>query len=534
MLKLSDIRLTHQFGAEGLLQYAASMLGISEAAVKSLQIQKMSIDARRKPDVRFVYTLLVSIDDEQGVLSRKIPNVALYSPSKRYEFPVFEGPMTDTPPIIVGTGPAGLFAALCLAESGVKCIILERGQPVEKRTGDVDRFWRGGGLDTSSNVQFGEGGAGTFSDGKLTTGKNDGRIGFVLERLVSFGAPEEILYQAKPHIGTDKLRIVVRSIRDRLIALGCDIRFGHRLADIEVSGGALRGVTVDNDGSLYSLSADKLLLAPGNSARDTFEMLSMHRVILTPKDFSIGVRIEHLQKDIDFAQYKKAADTRGVRFPASDYKLVSHLGDNRSVYTFCVCPGGQVVAAASEMGGVVTNGMSLFAHDSENCNGALLVNVTPDDFGHGPLDGIGFQRSIERAAFVAGGSDYSAPAQLVGDFLSRRASNGHGKITPSYLPGVRFCNLWDVLPEFVCDALSAAFSDFQKRIDGFACPDAVLTAVETRSSSPVRILREDFETVGIRGIFPCGEGAGYAGGIMSAAVDGIKCAEAIMNRLSLR
>ena len=611
MLKLSDIRLTEQCGDSGLRRIAAATLGVAESAVRESHIHKLSIDARRKPDVRFVYTLLVSVDDERGVLANlslmggdkngsgknhplpnmspgtspgvspnmspgtspnilpgMSPNVSPYDPPERYEFPPRNGPRPEKPPIVVGAGPAGLFASLCLAEAGVKCVILERGQPIEQRIRDVELFRRGAGLDPSSNIQFGEGGAGTFSDGKLTTGINDRRVRYVLERLVQFGAPEEILYHSKPHIGTDKLRVVVKAIRERLIELGCDIRFGHTLADIAISDGAIQSVTVltggnsanaynSNSGganaggartgsasissapggsafaysapggSAYTMAAGALILAPGNSAHDTFEMLSRRGVRLSPKGFSVGVRIEHLQRDIDIAQYGIAAVPRGAPLPAADYKMAAHLRSGRSVYTFCVCPGGQVVSSSSEPGGVVTNGMSHYARDDENCNGALLVPVTPDDYGNGQLDGVAFQRRLERTAFEAGGGNYCAPAQLVGDFLKKRASTGRGGVSPTYLPGVRYCNLWDVLPDFVCDALCGALPEFSGRIAGFADPGALLTAVETRSSSPVRIERLNGETVGVRGIFPCGEGSGYAGGIMSSAVDGIKCVEQI-------
>jgi hypothetical protein len=307
--------------------------------------------------------------------------------------------------------------------------------------------------------------------------------------------------------------------------------FGHKLADIDIADGILRGIAVESAGNTYTLPADTLILAPGNSARDTFEMLVKRGVKVIPKAFSVGVRIEHLQQDIDAAQYGKEAASRGTYLPASDYKMVAHLKNGRSVYTFCVCPGGQVVAAASEHGGVVTNGMSQYAREGENCNGALLVTVSQDDFGYEPLDGIEFQRKLEQAAFAAGGCNYRAPAQYVGDFLEKRASSArNSKITPTYLPGVKFCNLWDVLPEFVCDALCSALPVFAKRVFGFSDPCAVLTAVETRSSCPVRIERDGYETVGIRGIFPCGEGSGYAGGIMSSAIDGIKAAEAALIR----
>ena len=531
MLRLSGLRLRERCDITGLRCVAAEVLGVCEDSVSVLSIYKLSIDARRKPDVRFVYTLIVKTDDESAILEKNLSNVSLYAQPEQYVFPAVGGAASERMPVVVGTGPAGLFAALSLAEAGLKCIVLERGPPVEQRIEDVSLFWRSGKLDESSNVQFGEGGAGTFSDGKLTTGIGDKRLRYVLERLVGFGAPDDILYLSKPHIGTDKLCSVIKAARARLIELGCDIRFGHMLADIGVSGGVLNSVTIDCADGLYSLATDTLILAPGNSARDTFEMLSHRGVILSPKDFSVGLRIEHLQRDINEAQYGLTAVSAGAGLPATDYKLVVHLAGGRSVYTFCVCPGGQVVAAASEQGGVVTNGMSRYARDGENCNGALLVNVTPEDFGFDPLDGLEFQRMLERAAFEGGGGNGFAPVQLVGDFLKKRASTGCDGVSPTYSPGVRYCNLWDFLPEFMCEAISEALTVFSRRVSGFAHPEAVLTAVETRSSSPVRIVRENYEAVGIRGIFPCGEGAGYAGGIMSSAIDGIRCAERIADAI---
>jgi len=529
MLKISDVRLASRYDCAGLRQAAAEFLDVPITDINDLQIHKLSIDARRKPDVRFVYTLLVSLENEG---SHEKSGVSIYAPPEPYAFPSSGLKCPKNPPVVVGTGPAGLFSALCLSEAGVKCIVLERGQPIEQRAIDVERFWSGGGLDSSSNVQFGEGGAGAFSDGKLTTGVNDKRIRYVLERLVRFGAPDDILYLSKPHIGTDRLRNVVIAIRERLIELGCDIRFGHRLTEVDIRNGALNGITVELGGSSYSLKADSLVLAPGNSARDTFEMLLRRGLMLSPKEFSVGVRVEHLQREMEFSQYGRYSVSGAAGLPASDYKMAVHLEGGRSVYTFCVCPGGQVVAAASEPGLVVTNGMSLYARAAENISGALLVTVTPDDFGRNPLDGMAFQRRLEHAAFIAGGGDYCAPAQFLGDFLEKRASTGRAKkITPTYLPGVRLCDLWNVLPEFVCEALREAIPEFAARVAAFSEPYAILTAVESRSSCPVRIEREGFEAVGIRGIFPCGEGSGYAGGIMSAAVDGIKCAEAIASRL---
>ncbi|MCL2391038.1 MAG: FAD-binding protein [Oscillospiraceae bacterium] len=553
MLKLSNIKLAKARDLTQLTAIASEILGISEACIKELKIHRLSIDARRKSDVCFVYSLLVSIDDRrsghsaqsgqngyhteahsvtahQKSKSRQYPqvDVSQFISPEPYVFPVAKD--TSKTIVIVGMGPAGLFSALCLAEAGIKCVIVERGQAVDERVKSVAHFWKEGFLDEESNVQFGEGGAGTFSDGKLTTGINDRRILFVLERLVAFGAPEDILYLAKPHIGTDKLRDVVAALRQRLIELGCDVRFGHKLTDVKITDGALSHAVIQHGQSSYTISTDTLVLAPGNSARDTFEMLHQRGFKLTPKAFSVGVRIEHLQSEMDASQYGQAQSPE-TSLPASDYKLAAHLKNGRSVYTFCVCPGGQVVAAASEWGGVVTNGMSQYMRDDDNINGALLVSITPDDFGNEPLGGVAFQRKLEQSAFLAGGGNYSAPAQLVGDFLKKMTSKGRGRITPTYLPGVTYCNLWDVLPEFVCDALLEALPIFSKRIGGFADSDAIMTAVETRSSCPLRIERENYETVGIRGVFPCGEGAGYAGGIMSAAVDGIRCAEAIINAL---
>ena len=525
MLKLSNIRLAEQPDNAGLLAAAARVLGVAECLIKDLAIHRLSVDARRKPDVRFVCTILFGADDEGFLLDKGIPDLSSYALPEKYVFPAVDKAAFTRPPVIVGSGPAGLFAALSLAEAGVKCIVLERGTRIERRVADVARFMGNGIFDAASNVQFGEGGAGTFSDGKLTTGISDARVRFVLESLVRFGAPGDILYLSRPHIGTDRLRGLVTAIRGRLAELGCDLRFGHRLDDICLSGGALQSITVDDGGGIYSIEADTLILAPGNSARDTFEMLFRRGVKIAPKEFSAGVRIEHLQRDIDSSQYGRGVPGAGAPLPAADYKLAVKTGSGRSVYSFCVCPGGQVVAAASEPNGVVTNGMSMYARDGDNCNGALLVNVTPDDFGHGALDGLRFQRRLERDAFECGGGGYFAPAQLVGDFLARRASEGCERVRPTYAPGVRYCNLWDVLPGFICEALASALPEFSKRIAGFAHPDSVLTAVETRSSSPVRIVRENYEAVGVKGIFPCGEGSGYSGGIMSSAVDGIKCAE---------
>ena len=528
MLKLSDIKIPAA-SKKSLHMQIAAILAVPISTLKNVTILKKSVDARRKNDISYIYSVAFAAEDEALLLKSKPDLVKAYTPPEAYRFP-YSDLKSTLPPVVVGMGPAGLFAALCLARSGLRPVIIERGKPVEERVHDVSRFWETGELNTQSNVQFGEGGAGTFSDGKLTTGIKDERISFVLKTLAEHGAPEDILYLKKPHIGTDRLRGVVASIRRSLLSLGCDIRFGHRLDGVRFENGKLRTVDITGNGHTYTLDTHRLILAPGNSARDTFRMLSNSGIKLSPKNFSVGVRIEHLQSKIDMAQYGKAA-TLGT-LPASDYKLAVHLKNGRSVYTFCVCPGGQVVAAASEIGHLVTNGMSEYARDGKNCNGGLLVSVTPEDFDASPLSGIDFQRRLERSAYTSGGGNYKAPAQLVGDFLAGRASENHGRIIPTYTPGVTWCDLHDVLPPFVCQALTEALPQMDKRIRGFANPEAVMTAVETRSSSPVRIDRLNYEAVGYGGLYPCGEGAGFAGGIMSAAVDGIRAAEALCDTLA--
>ena len=523
MIRIQNISLPLDGGAELLRKRAAGLLGLRPGQLRSLVLARQSIDARRKSDVHYVCTVHVTVDDEARIMARcRDKNVSLYE-SASYLFPPV-GRTSPLPPVVVGMGPAGLFAALFLARNGLPPILLERGRPVEARTADVERFWATGVLDTASNVQFGEGGAGTFSDGKLTTGTHDPRIATVLETLVTAGAPADILYQHKPHIGTDILREVVRSVRQELLELGCDIRFGHRLTGLDIRDGTLRAVSVEGSGGQYELPCDALVLAPGHSARDTFQMLLEAGVPMAPKPFAIGVRIEHPQAAVSQAQYGPAWE----RLPAADYKLACHLPGGRSAFTFCVCPGGQVVAAASEEGRLVTNGMSLRARDGANINGGFLVGVNPADFGSGhPLSGVEFQRRWEEAAYTLGGGGFRAPVQTVADFLARRPSRDLGAVVPTYRPGVTPAELDRCLPDYVTDTLRGALPLFDRKLRGFAAPDAVLTGVESRSSSPVRILRgEDFQSP-VRGLYPCGEGAGYAGGITSAAVDGIRVAEAV-------
>ena len=523
MIRIQNIPLPIGGGMEQLKKRAARVLGVSPDAIRKLSLVRQSIDARKKNDVHYVCTVNVTADDEPALVRRaKSGSVTLAEP-RPYVFPPVRRD-SRLPPVVVGMGPAGLFAALYLARNGVPSVVLERGRPVEERTGDVERFWRTGALDPTSNVQFGEGGAGTFSDGKLTTGIHDPRIATVLESLTAAGAPEDIQYQHKPHIGTDVLRTVVKHIREELLRLGCDVRFGHKLTGLDVRGGILSSIRAEGPQGPYDLPCDALVLAPGHSARDTFQMLLDAGVPMASKPFAVGVRIEHSQSAVSQAQFGPAWE----RLPAADYKLSCHLPNGRSAFTFCVCPGGEVVAAASEPGRLVTNGMSCRARDGANINGGFLVGVSPADYASDhPLAGAAFQSRWEEAAFSLGGGDFRAPAQTVGDFLAGTPSRKLGAVQPTYRPGVTPGDLSQCLPAFVTDTLRAALPLFDRRLRGFANPSALLTGVETRSSSPVRVLRDEGCRSPIRGLYPCGEGAGYAGGIMSAAVDGIRVAEAI-------
>ncbi|MCI9156343.1 MAG: hypothetical protein HFF44_05290 [Lawsonibacter sp.] len=523
MVRIGNIPLPVGGGMDQLRRRAARELGVRPGELGELKIVRQSIDARKKQDVHYVYTVELSLPDEGAAVRRAPGNHVTLVERVPYTFPAVRR-RSSLPPVVVGMGPAGLFAALFLARSGLPCVVLERGQDVDRRTLDVGDFWVTGKLDEGSNVQFGEGGAGTFSDGKLTTGTHDARISAVLDTLVEAGAPADVKYSHKPHIGTDVLREVVKAIRKELIALGCDVRFGHRLTGLTVSSGALAGVEVEGPAGRCLLAADAVVLAPGHSARDTFAMLQRAGVPMEQKKFAVGVRIEHKQRDISLRQYGPAWD----RLPPSDYKLACHLPSGRSAFTFCVCPGGEVVAAASERGGLVTNGMSCRARDGENINGGLLVGVGPEDFpGEDVLSGVRFQQQWERAAFTLGGGGFAAPVQRVEDFLLGQSSEGPGAVLPTYRPGVAWTDLSPCLPGCVTDTLRGALPLLDRKLRGFAHPDAVLTGVETRSSSPVRILRDENYQSSLRGLYPCGEGAGYAGGIVSAAVDGIRVAEAV-------
>ena len=535
MIRIGNLPLEPGEDWARLRQKAARALGLRPGQLGELAVVRQSIDARRKDQVHYVYTVELSLPHEARLVQAAPGrNVALVTHTP-YVFPA-PARRPALPPVVVGMGPAGLFAALFLARAGIPCVVLERGRPVEERTQDVERFWATGRLDPASNVQFGEGGAGTFSDGKLTTGTHDPRISAVLDALVEFGAPEDVKWSHKPHIGTDVLRDVVRNLRRELIALGCDVRFGHRLTGLGVREGRVRSAMAENEqGGRAELPCGALILAPGHSARDTFAMLRDAGAPMEAKPFAIGVRIEHRQRDISLSQYGPAWE----KLPPSDYKLACHLPSGRSAFTFCVCPGGQVVAAASGYGQVVTNGMSRRARDGENINGGFLVGVTPADFpGDDVLAGVHFQETWERAAWDLGAGNappvfaphrpiFHAPAQRAEDFLARRPSEGPGAVLPTYRPGVTWTELDSCLPPYVADTLRGALPLLDRKLHGFADPDAVLTGVETRSSSPVRILRDEGCQSALRGLYPCGEGAGYAGGIVSAAVDGIRVAEAV-------
>jgi len=524
MIRIRDISFPPEHNISQLSWQAARMLRLDNSRVKQVRIVKKSIDARKKPDVKVIYTIDVKVEgNEEKILRRSGCRKASIAPVYKLDLPCLPNPPRKRP-VVVGFGPAGMFAALILAQAGCCPIVLERGADAQSRHTAVSRFFETGELDVKTNVQFGEGGAGTFSDGKLNTGVNNPRIQWILEQFVQAGAQENILYDAKPHVGTDVLLHVVQNIRKRIVALGGEVRFHTKVEDLETRENRLTGLRL-SDGSV--LECDHCILAIGHSARDTFRMLYQRGIRMEPKAFSMGVRIEHKQTDIDWAQY----GCENPALPPADYKLAVHLED-RTVYTFCMCPGGYVVAAASEEGGTVTNGMSYSDRAGENANAAVLVTLQPEDFPEpGPLGGMYWQRQIEQRAFAAGGSNYRAPAQLVGDFLERKKSTGGAGVKPTYRPGVTWCDLHDVLPEKITAALEEGIAALNGKLKGFSNAQAVLTAPETRSSSPVRIVRDEEGVSSLVGLYPAGEGAGYAGGIMSAAIDGMMAAQTLVASL---
>ena len=524
MLRLTEIRLPLEHPADALSGAILKRLGITASALVKHTIFRRGYDARKRNAIVLVYTVDAEVDNEGALLKKNIPHVAI-APDMSYRFVTHTPQGLSERPVVIGTGPCGIFAGLLLAQMGFRPIILERGKEVRERTKDTWGLWRKGKLDPESNVQFGEGGAGTFSDGKLHSQIKDPKFygRKVLTEFVKAGAPEEIMYVSKPHIGTFRLVGMVEEMRHEMERLGAEIRFQSRVEDMEIENGQMRGVVLANG---ERIATRHVVLAVGHSARDTFEMLHRRGVYMEAKPFSIGFRIEHPQSVIDRARF--GSNAGNPLLGAADYKLVHHAANGRSVYSFCMCPGGTVVAATSEEGRVVTNGMSQYSRNERNANSGIVVGITPEDFPGDVLAGVEFQRQWEARAFELGGRNYCAPGQRVGDFLAGRPSKTLGEVTPSYTPGVTPTDLSTALPDYAIAAIREALPAFEKQIKGFAMEDAVLTGVETRTSSPVRIKRgDDFQSINIKGLYPAGEGAGYAGGILSAAVDGVEIAEAV-------
>ncbi|MCM1298071.1 MAG: hypothetical protein NC228_00770 [[Eubacterium] siraeum] len=523
MIKVNNLSLPLNYGEEDLKAAAAKKLKADPAAIKSLTVLKKSLDARKKSDIHYIFSVALDISDPRKYLKNKAAES--YMPSAPAAVPRSR---LKERPVIVGFGPAGMFAALILAQSGARPIVLERGQDADTRKKQTELFWQKGILDENSNVQFGEGGAGAFSDGKLNTGTHSPLIERVLKTLAENGAPEEILYQAKPHIGTDRLIPTVKNIRKKIGDLGGEVIFGARFTDFTVKNGALSSIVYEREGAAAELPAENLILAAGHSARDTFKLLFDKGVVMESKAFSVGMRIEHLQRELNRSMYGENAELSLL--PPADYRLAVHLPSGRGVYSFCMCPGGYVTPSASEKNSVVTNGMSYYSRSGENANSAILVGVDPSDFPDPtPLAGVAFQRKIEQAAFKAAGGNYAAPCTTAGMLLGKTGKFEIGSVKPTYLPSVSYADPREYLPAFAVDSIAQALPLFAQRISCFSDNEAILTGPETRSSSPVRITRgSDLQSLSVKGLYPCGEGAGYAGGIVSSAVDGIKCALALL------
>lgn len=528
-VRLENIKIRQDLSNDEVAKIAYTKFNIPQESVTDYKIVKKSIDARDKNDIFYNYSIVVLLKENFKVSKLlKNKNASLIEQEQKQKTVLHNALKAYNRPVIIGAGPAGLFCALTLIENGVKPIIVEQGKTVEERQKDVELFLKERMLNTCSNVQFGEGGAGTFSDGKLTTNLHSPLCRDVIDTFVKFGAPEEISYINKPHIGTDNLVKIVANIRKYIENNGGKFMFGTKAVDFEIENNQVKSVIVSRiqeSTTIDRIETDTVVLAIGHSSRDMFKKLYEKHVEMEKKNFSVGVRIEHKQQMINESQYGKNPK---LKLPPAEYKLAYH-GEDRLCYTFCMCPGGTVMASSSEEGTIVTNGMSTFARDGENANSAVLVNITPEDFkGDSPLEGMYFQQELEEKAFKLGGSNYNAPIQRVEDFLNDKKSTFIGEVKPTYKPGVTLANLQEILPDFVTKTLKEGLIYFDKKIAGFASADAILTGVETRSSSPVTIKRNEQKMASVQGIYPCGEGAGYAGGIMSAAVDGIKVANAIL------